>query len=344
MVYIGGADGFVNAIDAETGKEIWKFEVGAVVSGAVSIINGKAMFGEIGGPVAKEDRNTGPLYFAVDCKTGEPVWTSREFGKVWIGAVEGSGVMFLGDMSGYVYGVNPDTGEKLWEYYTAADTIQADKPHDHYKHSWPPGVYCMPAFDDECFYVGSWAGYYFAFEHKTGKLRWRVKTGNIEKGGGLPDSAAPTLHKDHLYVQKGGAFITAINIHSGKVEWEWRAPVGFLQNGTLSGLGDKVYASAVQRVVHIPFESHIYCFADVENGSELLWTHRDGGGLTAPVVSDEQLIFGSSTGMFLTSLDPETGALKWRVFTGGEMTENVPAIYGNRLFSVSKNGWLNAVK
>jgi outer membrane protein assembly factor BamB len=82
----------------------------------------------------------------------------------------------------------------------------------------------------------------------------------------------------------------------------------------------------------------------VESGGKELWRHRDGCGLTAPVVTDDQLIFGSSTGMFLTSLDPETGELKWRLFTGGEMTENVPAIYGDRLYSVSKNGWLNAVK
>ena len=39
-----------------------------------------------------------------------------------------------------------------------------------------------------------------------------------------------------------------------------------------------------------------------------------------------------------------TGAVRWRLFTGGEMTENVPAIYGDMAFSVSENGWLNAVK
>ena len=202
----------------------------------------------------------------------------------------------------------------------------------------------MPVVDDECFYVGSWSGYYFAFEHETGKLRWRTQTGWPETGGGLPDSAAPTLHKNYLYVQKQGHLFAAINIHSGKIDWEWKAPVGFLQNGTLAALGDNVYGSVARRVTHIPFESWTHCFADVENGSRILWSHPLGGGLTAPVVTDEQLIFGSSTGMFLTSLDARTGELLWRVFTGGEMTENVPAIYGDMLFSVSKNSWLNAVK
>ena len=38
------------------------------------------------------------------------------------------------------------------------------------------------------------------------------------------------LHKDYLYVQKQGHLIAAINIHSGDIDWEWKAPAGFLQN------------------------------------------------------------------------------------------------------------------
>jgi outer membrane protein assembly factor BamB len=82
----------------------------------------------------------------------------------------------------------------------------------------------------------------------------------------------------------------------------------------------------------------------VESGGREVWRHKHGCGLTAPVVTNEQLMFGSSSGMYLKSLDPQSGKLLWRVYTGGEMTENVPAIYGDMLFAVSKNGWLNAVK
>ena len=360
VVYIGGSDGFVHALDVDNGRELWKFEVDERVSGAVSIVNGKAMFGEIGRPTggfdgtadlsdidisqSEENLKHGPLYYAVNPKTGALVWKQPGYGYTWIGAIDNDGVMFIGDMSGYVYGVDPETGEKLWSYYTAKDTFQEDKPHDHHKHGWPPGVYCMPVADENNFYVGSWSGYYFAFDQKTGDLRWRTQTGWPETGGGLPDSAAPTLHKDHLYVQKQGHRIAAINIQTGEIEWEWKARAGFLQNGTLAALEDMVYASVTRRVTHIPYICQIYAFSDVTDGSDILWTYREGAGLTAPVVTDDQLIFGSSSGMHLTSLNPRTGALKWRLYTGGEMTENIPAIYGDMLFSVSKNGWLNAVK
>ncbi|MEX0320985.1 MAG: PQQ-binding-like beta-propeller repeat protein [Puniceicoccaceae bacterium] len=344
IVYVGGPDGFVHALDFKTGEEIWRFEAGKVITGAVSIIDGKAMFGRIASAFDVPRKEEAPPFYALDAKTGEIVWISRELGNVWIGPVANDGVLFVGDMSGYVYGVDVDTGKTLWKYYTSKDTPQENKPHDERRHGWPPGVYCMPVLDDEYFYTGSWSGYYFAWEQKTGKVRWRTQTGNPDDGGGLPDSAAPTLYKNHLYVQKQGHRILALDVETGGIDWEWRAPPGYLQNGTLAGLNDKVYASITRRVTHIPYRTWLICFNDVENGSEELWRHKDGCGLTAPVITKEQLMFGSSSGMFLQSRDPDTGELLWRLFTGGEMTENVPAIYGDMLFAVSKNGWLNAVK
>ena len=69
-----------------------------------------------------------------------------------------------------------------------------------------------------------------------------------------------------------------------------------------------------------------------------------GAGLTASGVAKDSLIYGSSTGMLMNRFNPEKGALQWRLFKGGEMLENVPAIYGDKVFNYSKNGWLNAIK
>ncbi len=85
-------------------------------------------------------------------------------------------------------------------------------------------------------------------------------------------------------------------------------------------------------------------FSDVEDGSEKLWEQRGTGGLTPPVLTNDNLIGGSSTDMFITCLDQTNGQIKWRVFTGGEMMENGPAIYGNRIYALCKNGYLFAVK
>jgi hypothetical protein len=46
----------------------------------------------------------------------------------------------------------------------------------------------------------------------------------------------------------------------------------------------------------------------------------------------------------MTCLDPDDGSLKWRLYTGGIMLENVPAIYGNKAIAHFKNGWLLAIE
>jgi hypothetical protein len=210
-------------------------------------------------------------------------------------------------------------------------------------HGWPPGVYSNPAMDDEKVYVGSWSGFYFAFDQQTGALVWRTATTGIDEKG-RPDSAAPLLHKNHLYVQKRGTHIAAIHKDSGDIVWEWKAPPGFLQNGSLAAHGDRIYGSVVRGVTLLPYHATIVAFNDVESGSDKLWEYDGGGGLTAPVVTDELVVFGSSADMFITGLDANSGRLVWRTFTGGVMLENVPAIYGTRAYAHFRNGWVLAIE
>jgi outer membrane protein assembly factor BamB len=344
VVYIGGPDGFVNAVDVESGKEIWKFETPGTISISTTVVDGKVLFSHLGGFSEHHGFEAEAAYYAIDQKTGQEVWQTSELGKVWVSGAYHDGVMCIGNMNGTVYGINPDTGEKLWSYFTAKDTPQENRPLTGFHHGWPPGVYSVPLCDDEYFYTGSWSGYYFAFEQKTGKLAWRCQTGNPASGGGLPDSAAPMLWEDHVYVQKRGARVAAINTRTGMIDWEWKPKEPHLQNGTIAAANNLIFGSTVNQVTALPYTSKQYAFTDVEGGSKLKWKINGGCGLTAPVLAGGRLIYGSSTGMFMTCVDPETGALKWRLFTGGEMLENVPAIYGNKVFNISKNGWLNAIE
>ncbi|MFY0654965.1 MAG: PQQ-binding-like beta-propeller repeat protein [Cyclobacteriaceae bacterium] len=344
IVYFGGPDGFVNALDSETGKELWRFETNSTVSIAPTVAEGKVFFGYLGATTEHYGFDNPGEYWAVDKNTGEPVWSSNEFARVWVGAAYSNGILCMGDTDGNVYGVNPEDGSKLWEYWTGKNTSKEFVPLDTpFVHGYPMGVYSVPTSDDKNFYTGSWSGYYYAFDQKTGKLVWRCETKGNDWGG-LPDSAAPTLWKNHLYVQKKGGLMAAINIESGEIEWEWWAPRGHLYNATPAANNNLIYGAVTRKVTLLPYTGKMVAFKDVENGGEMVWEQMDLGGLTAPVLTDDQLITGSSNGMFITSLNPETGEILWRTFTGGEMTENVPAIYGNKVYALCKNGYLFALE
>jgi len=337
VLFIGGTDGFVNAIDAESGQEIWRFETDGVMASSPTVAFGKVFFGEA--------YNAKGTYYALDIETGKPVWTSAAYGNVWVNATFDDNNIYFGNMDGYFFAVNPNNGETLWKYNTAKDTpLENPANNQKHKHGYPPGVYCNPVYKNGVVFTGSWAGYYLAIDAISGKLYWRTKTKPEGEDGGLPDSSAPVWYKNHLYVQKEGWKIAAINIESGLIDWEWSAPLGYLQNGTVTAFNHKIFGSIVRGVTKLPYDASIIAFNDVENGGEELWRYEGGGGLTAAVASKGKVVFGSSGDVFVTCLDPENGEVTWRTYTGGMMLESVPAIYGNKVFVQSKNGFIFAIE
>ncbi|WP_281614959.1 PQQ-binding-like beta-propeller repeat protein [Flammeovirga sp. SubArs3] len=336
-LYIGGTDGIVNAIDTQTAHAIWKFETVGVMASSPTVAYGKVYFGE-----AYEGTNT---YYAVNAKTGKLIWSTKEYGAAWVNATFDKGYLYLGNMDGYIYCIDAENGKKIWSYNTSKnmpfETLPLDvKP----RHGFPPGVYCNPVISEGVIYTGSWSGYYFAINAETGQLKWRTKTSTDHHDGGLPDSAAPVLYKNHLYVQKGGYQLAALNKYNGDIEWVWTAPPGYLQNGTITVAENKIYASIIREVTTLPYDTRIIAFNDFENGGNELWQYRGGGGLTAAALTKEKLIFGSSGDAFVTCLNPEDGSVKWRLLLGGTMLEVVPAIYGSNAFIQCKNGYLYCIE
>jgi outer membrane protein assembly factor BamB len=63
VVYFGSEDRYFYAIDAETGKEIWRFKSGAEIYDEAKIIGDMVCFGGL-------DCN----YYALDRRTGEEIW------------------------------------------------------------------------------------------------------------------------------------------------------------------------------------------------------------------------------------------------------------------------------
>ena len=134
------------------------------------------------------------------------------------------------------------------------------------------------------------------------------------------------LWKDLVYVQKRGSRIAALDRDTGEEVWEWIQPANYLQNGTVAAHDDKIFGSVVRLVTGIPYFARIYAFDDVDHGGGELWSYDyagGGGGLTAPVVANGKLIFGSSAGVFMTCVNPDNGELMWRCYVGGPMEEGV---------------------
>lgn len=123
LIFHGGDDGRVRALDAKTGEERWKFPTGGVVKYPPTIANGRAWFGSGDGHV-----------YCVEAGSGELLWRFRAspierhimvygaLSSTWpvnTGVLVEDGVAYFGagivDHDGtYVYALDAETGEVKW--------------------------------------------------------------------------------------------------------------------------------------------------------------------------------------------------------------------------------------
>lgn len=326
IVYVGGPDGFLSAHDVDTGKRLWRFEARGRISATPCVADGKVFIGQNGRYME---------YYAIDQKNGKLVWQIDDFGWATVGSTAyHNGRIFVGTESGWFYSIDAGNGKIHWKHKSRI-------PHQGFQ---PP-----PATDDTRVYTGSHDGRYYALNQTDGSEVWSVDTSAKPDtlSGGNPDSAGIVLWKDLIYVQKQGSCIAALKRETGEEVWEWRQPANYLQNGAVAAFDDKVFGSVVRDVTSIPYFARIHAFDDADKGGKELWSYAEaggGGGLTAPVVTKGKLIFGSSAGVFMTCVNPNTGQLMWRCYVGGPMEEGVPALYGNRVFSHHRNGYFFAIE
>lgn len=113
-LYQGSFDHTLYAIDATTGREIWRFDTpSAPVPVQPALHNGVLYFASFDG-----------YAYAVNAVDGKLRWKSPVDGWVWTDPAIGVDVVYMGDVRGKVYAFDLETGERKW-YFEALDSIKA---------------------------------------------------------------------------------------------------------------------------------------------------------------------------------------------------------------------------
>jgi alcohol dehydrogenase (cytochrome c) len=207
IMFLSGWDGWVWALDAKTGKEIWRYKHATPFDVSLCCGNVNRGVAVAKGKVFVVTPNAHLL--ALDATTGKRVW-DRTYGDVRAGESATLAPLIVKNMvivgsSGGEFGVRGhldafdiDTGEHAWRCYTVP------KPGEPGSETWPADGEAWARGGANCWITGT-------FDAETNLLY--VGTGNP-----APDFDGGVREGDNLYTDS----IIAVDVDAGQIRWHYQ--------------------------------------------------------------------------------------------------------------------------
>lgn len=233
VVYVGTADNFVYALDAETGAGIWEFGTGHSIWGQPAYANGVLL-------VASMDHSL----YALDAETGDLLWSTQLTGALPSAPVLNDNLVYVSNFDNQMHALDISTGEEVW----AAGAS-----------NW---VWGAPTYADGVVYYADVEGNLFAVDAATGELIWQQETAGAVQ-------TSPVVVGDVIYVASEGASadvpvgaLTAFAVEDGRELWQKVTPAPLFTTPVV--VNDQV-------VVALQSEEALLIGFNQETG-EQLWT------------------------------------------------------------------------
>ena len=315
-LYFGTPSGFLFAVDADSGEEVWRFEMGAAISVGPACADGRIFAGQQGGE---------RFFYCLSATDGSLLWKQTlPGGWVWGSATVDEGRVYIPTVSGYAVCLDAETGHIIWMYPTAR-SIPAE-----------------PAVDGDLVFFGSWSRTIYAFDKLTGEIAWK-------QGGVRLDSGTLLVEGGRIYAPHHSNIFASFDAASGEVistgnhDKEQKGNLADF-NATPALHGGKGFFSARGGLglVGAPLFSTVYC-VDIQT-AEVKWTFPDGGGLSAPAVAGGRVYVASGNTPFFYCLDETTGAPIWVHRLGHRTEESTLCIYRDKVYVLSADGYVHAIE
>jgi outer membrane protein assembly factor BamB len=187
-VYCGSCDGYVYALNAITGEDLWRFRTGGIIIGKCAFEKGLVFTGSYDGKV-----------YAINAESGKEEWSYRTGGEIYGSVIADAGRIYAGSNDGYLYCLDARTGKELWKFRTGDSVIST------------PGVYKNRV------YIGSFDSYLYCLETRTGKEVWRFRTGD-----NIMMDLAPLFLEGKVYFASFDNYLYCLNCETGKEIWRFR--------------------------------------------------------------------------------------------------------------------------
>ena len=196
VIYFGSEDGYLYAVDIQSGAEKWKFQTGGRVWSSPAVSDGVVYFG-----------SDDTYLYAVDSQTGAEKWKFQTGGPVW--------------------SPRPSpTGWSTSAAWTTTSTPWTSRAARRSGSSRPGVRSALPAVSDGVVYFGSMDAYLYAVDSQTGTEKWKFQTGDAAVG-------SPAISDGVVYFGGVGpgtqvdAYLYAVDIQSGTEKWKFNTGSSF---------------------------------------------------------------------------------------------------------------------
>jgi outer membrane protein assembly factor BamB len=319
-LYFIDNDGVYIALDARTGKVIWRKQLSSLNASspayykgvlysvalepgqalAVRASDGKVLWRK---PLPARAESSplvirGRMYFgdeagqfyALDVKDGSTIWETTLGGSVKAAPALDDGTLFVGDYGGKMNAVRAGDGALIWQTSDLGTGITGSGR-----------FYSTAAVAFGRVYAGDVDGRVYSFDAKTGEIAWTFSTGDyVYSGVAAADTkgTGPTV-----YFGSHDRNVYAVDAKSGKQKWAEAS--GGQISGPATVVGDVVYVST--------FSGNSTIGLDLGTGRRV-FSYDDGE--YGPVVSDGQTLYLTG-GVTVVAFEPiEVGNYKYKTKKG----------------------------
>ena len=295
----------VYAVDASSGKEIWKFEdMNLGTESSPSVVDNTVFIGSDGNQL-----------YALNATTGEEQWRKSFDGSISASPTVKNGVVFVGTddvevLDNRMYALDTVNGQEKWEFRTGPEiessatvtngTVYFASHSDLYavdvntgEKKWSSvtqdSIVSSPTVASNSVFVGNTDNYFYSFNVETGEEQWV-----FEAEGSV--NASPTALNGTVFVGDNGMNFYAIDAETGEQEWKFNSGRPFSSSPTV--VDETIFVGCQ--------DNKIYAF-DSNNGNKK-WDYATGGYvLSSPTVVDGTVFVGSNDG-YIYSLNSDVQA------------------------------------
>ncbi|AGK48416.1 MULTISPECIES: outer membrane protein assembly factor BamB [Burkholderia] len=304
-VYVAGANGSVEKIDAKTGQEVWRAKIGSDLSAGVGSDGNLTAVGALKGGVFV----LGP--------DGKQLWKSTVQGEIFSPPLVGNGLVIVRTIDGQVIAFAAQTGEQKWTYRNRAVPLNLRVSAG------------MTFAGDAAVLAGFPGGGLVALNLQTGEPFWQTPVSfpkgvtEVERINDV--TGAPTLVGAETCAVTFQGQLGCFDANSGRPLWEkaFSSRSGVAQDDTAVAGGD---------------DWSVVSAYDVATGKEL-WRNdklksRDVG---VPYLLGRAVVLGDYKG-FVHFLSRDDGTFVARMKTDGSAIAAAPVLAGNTLVVLTQDG------